>query len=278
MLPIGDSVIFHDSTFFSRFPDRGTLPLPHDVRAEHLRTPGLKKYETRNPPLVRYTQLNLVVKFGSEVTIAEGQCLWALRKLLSNGPYCVPVPEIYGWRTDGDQVFIYQELVTGVTLADRWNGLEDEEKKHIVQKLKDMVHGLRLLQQDPSDVFIGHIGRQKLLDKTLPTFSLNTAGPFRSVKEFHDWFFGLLRWKNEPYRRDVPDDAPIVFTHADFDPSNIIVPSFGRPEILALVDWHGAGWYPAYWEYSKAIFHGDRPTIRHSLFRRAGGEAPLCLC
>lgn len=155
MLPIGDSVIFHDSTFFSRFPDRGTLPLPHDVRAEHLRTPGLKKYETRNPPLVRYTQLNLVVKFGSEVTIAEGQCLWALRKLLSNGPYCVPVPEIYGWRTDGDQVFIYQELVTGVTLADRWNGLEDEEKKHIVQKLKDMVHGLRLLQQDPSDVFIG---------------------------------------------------------------------------------------------------------------------------
>lgn len=81
--------------------------------------------------------------------------MWALRKLLSNGPYCVPVPEIYGWRTDGDQVFIYQELIAGVTLADRWNELEDEEKQYIIQRLKDMTYGLRLLEQDPSDIFIG---------------------------------------------------------------------------------------------------------------------------
>lgn len=26
----------------------------------------------------------------------------------------------------------------------------------------------------------------------------------------------------------------------------------GSPQVLALIDWHQSGWYPAYWEHCKA--------------------------
>ncbi|RMZ69059.1 kinase-like domain [Pyrenophora seminiperda CCB06] len=51
----------------------------------------------------------------------------------------------------------------------------------------------------------------------------------------------------------------IVFTHADLNMRNILVDNDGR--ISGIVDWECAGWYPEYWEYSKAHF-GARYTVR----------------
>lgn len=42
---------------------------------------------------------------------------------------------------------------------------------------------------------------------------------------------------------------PIVFTHGDLAPRNIMV-NDGR--IAAIVDWETAGWLPASWEYIQA--------------------------
>lgn len=106
----------------------------------------------------------------------------------------------------------------------------------------------------------------------LPDISLETlvargspAGPFPDVKSFHDWFetMALMDLKklwppgfqtSAQARLILPHDAPIVFTHADLDMSNIMIslPNQGPTRIVALIDWHQSGWYPAYWEYHKA--------------------------
>lgn len=92
------------------------------------------------------------------------------------------------------------------------------------------------------------------------------TGPFSTVKEFHDWFTGIVNRHHpnpeefvDPLRGDLPDDAPITFTHGDLHRSNIIVsPSTeGPPVVRAIVDWHQSGWYPAYWEYCKAMWTAD---------------------
>jgi len=87
------------------------------------------------------------------------------------------------------------------------------------------------------------------------------AGPFPSVKDFNDYLMEEL-WIGErphPMRPGVPDDIPIMFTHADLTPSNVIVSSSasGPHTILAIVDWHQSGWYPAYWEACKSISNAD---------------------
>jgi len=113
---------------------------------------------------------------------------------------------------------------------------------------------------------LGHVCRTPLQDITFPVDVLPNSGPFPSVKEFHDWFSSLYRRKltnpnaypQDPYRSGLPDDAQIVLTHGDLHRSNIIVAKSGPPRILALIDWHQAGWLPAYWEVRKAMYTADQ--------------------
>jgi thiamine kinase-like enzyme len=60
-------------------------------------------------------------------------------------------------------------------------------------------------------------------------------------------------------RPGLPDDVPVFFTHADLTPSNIILSSSksGPQKIVAIIDWHQSGWYPAYWEACKSISNAD---------------------
>ena len=51
----------------------------------------------------------------------------------------------------------------------------------------------------------------------------------------------------------------IVFTHADLSLRNILVDGNGK--LSGIVDWECSGWYPEYWEYTKAHF-SVRYTIR----------------
>ncbi|KAF2755836.1 hypothetical protein EJ05DRAFT_539695 [Pseudovirgaria hyperparasitica] len=50
----------------------------------------------------------------------------------------------------------------------------------------------------------------------------------------------------------------IFFTHADLNLLNVLVDDNGR--ISGIVDWECAGWYPEYWEYTKAHF-----TVRYTI-------------
>ncbi|KAH7007376.1 hypothetical protein EDB80DRAFT_577251, partial [Ilyonectria destructans] len=88
-------------------------------------------------PLVIFEDLGLLVKFGEDpfVTIAEGQCHWALRRLLPP----VPVPEIYGWIQGGHFKFLYMEFVPRVTLKKRWNSLAQTEKERVCEQLKTII-------------------------------------------------------------------------------------------------------------------------------------------
>lgn len=208
-------------------------------------------------------------KFGGApgVTVAEGQCLWALRHALPN----FPVSEIYGWTHDDGEVFIFMELVQGVTLEDRWVALDRTERTGICTQLRSLLAVLRSLRHAPDDgFFLGHVNREPLGDIVFTNENRPPAGPFQSVAEFHDWLSLQIRtgveahWPGkqpweipDPYRDGMPDDAEVVFTHADLHPSNIIA-SRGSPcKIVALIDWRQSGWYPEYWECCKAFYTAE---------------------
>ena len=136
---------FLDSSFFQSKQPGQRLPTPAEVR--ELAT--VKKFR---PPPVTIEHLNLLVKFGPHVTIAEAQCLWLIRKILGDK---VPVPEVYGWRVDGHEVFIYMQLVRGVTLKERWEHLSVAEKTSVCGQLRRIITSLRQVKQEPFDQFIG---------------------------------------------------------------------------------------------------------------------------
>jgi hypothetical protein len=60
--------------------------------------------------------LGLVVKYGANVTVVEAQTQMMICEQLQGQ---VPVPEVFGWTEDGDQVFIFMSLIEDETLQER---------------------------------------------------------------------------------------------------------------------------------------------------------------
>jgi hypothetical protein len=121
MIPKSNDFDVKDSQFFRKFTK---LPSPEEVRSQaksqHLAgiCPDNRKTfsitgPNVQPPPVLFKDLGLFVKWGSAAKISEGQCLYALGQLLKHH---VPVPEIYGWREDGGQPFIYMDYLHAQTL------------------------------------------------------------------------------------------------------------------------------------------------------------------
>ena len=153
MLPSGPDIEFKNASFFAR---HSVLPSPEDVcAAAAVQHPGCNVYGERPLP-VKFVSLGLIVKFGSRVHSAEGQCLWAMRHLL---PGRVPVPEIYGWKTEHREsqqfVFLYMELVAGITLEAAWPTLSESSKLTVTRDMASILAALRSLRQAPNDQFVG---------------------------------------------------------------------------------------------------------------------------
>jgi hypothetical protein len=135
---------FLDSTFFRAFPKQ-TLPTPAEIRA-------MSGSKSSKPPPVFIQHLGTVVKFGNFVNVAEAQSLWLVGTRLG---HCVPVPEVYGWRTDKGEVFSYMRYINSATLSERWTYLSMEEKTSFCEQLSRMVSYIRQIKQAPTDPFIG---------------------------------------------------------------------------------------------------------------------------
>lgn len=82
-------------------------------------------------------------------------------------------------------------------------------------------------------VKLGSISRSCLTgDRSISRKYLRKAGPFESVREFHDWFAGLCRRGatdqavanvDESSRNDLSDDCAFKFTRSDLHRSNILI-------------------------------------------------------
>lgn len=67
-----------------------------------------------------FSRLQLVVKYGADVTVVEAQTQVAVHKQLQGH---VPILKVFGWTEVGDQTFIYMSLIEGKTLEERWSHL-----------------------------------------------------------------------------------------------------------------------------------------------------------
>ncbi|KAG2097791.1 hypothetical protein BD769DRAFT_1700845 [Suillus cothurnatus] len=96
------------------------------------------------------------------------------------------------------------------------------------------------------------------LDKTLctgPLFTEDGAGPFVSYNDMTAWFNHKLdvsqRMKKAPLDAPRFDNlSPVVFTHQDLCPRNILLGRDGRVYVL---DWEVSGFYPAWFEYASMV-------------------------
>ncbi|ODM23307.1 hypothetical protein SI65_00896 [Aspergillus cristatus] len=165
----------------------------------------------------------------------------------------IPVPRVYCAFTHQDCTYIVMQRIQGDMMGAGWVKRSEESKTRLLSQLGMMIREMRELQP-PKDIRIASVDGGSLFDCRVPGPSLR-FGPFRSIHDFHLHLREGMRFDPRlgPEVQDlIKQDAghwPIVFTHGDLSSLNVLVRG---DDVVGIVDWETAGWYPSYWEYTTA--------------------------
>lgn len=152
---------------------------------------------------------------------------------------------------------IFMEFVEGETIEVAWPSMPDQEKKTVLAQLKDFMGQVRQVEGS----FIGSVDRSVCNDQLFSNREHN-YGPYEDEDAFCRGIEQSLRACDANSFTQIainmvnaiPKSQRIVLTHGDFVPRNILVRD---GNVVAIVDWEMAGFYPEYWEYAKAHFFAD---------------------
>lgn len=67
----------------------------------------------------------------------------------------LPVPEVFGWRAEGGERFVYMGRPEGQLLAERWEGMSAAEREGVCVQLRAAAREWRRLRQGG----VGFVGR-----------------------------------------------------------------------------------------------------------------------
>ncbi|KAI3323382.1 kinase-like protein [Xylariaceae sp. AK1471] len=191
-----------------------------------------------------------VVKSSKDVRLAEAETMKFVRSNTS-----IPVPEVYNAYTDEESghTRIIMEFIEGIELKEAWDTYSAEEKELVVAQLQGYMEELRQFKGS----FIGAIDGSWCDDHFFDG-DRGGYGPFKDEDEFNAGIVKALKQGKSRVHVDVTCDIfletmkghEIVLTHNDFAPRNILVQG---SNVIAILDWELAGYYPEYWEYCKAM-------------------------
>lgn len=202
--------------------------------------------------------LNLCIKFGNSVTIAEAN---ALRFIA--GHTSVPVPKVYHTFTYHGKTYIIMKRIRGETVAKRWHSLSETSKTSIFGQLRQIIEELRSVPSKTTG--ISNLDGGPIHDERLPQTS--SWGPFGTVKDFHSALRNNVTLEALDAQNHSALDTktisdmqklvgfhesmilPPVLTHGDLSSFNVLLRD---GKVVGIVDWENAGWLPYYWEYTTA--------------------------
>jgi len=148
------------------------------------------------------------------------------------------------------------DVVPGKELHVAWRTMSEATKRWVVKQLKGYFDQLRALKP-PIEGRVMSVTGGALRDGS--RIGLQPFGPFQSHDDFHLFLRRNIRLEKfetvancEKIVSSHRQHYATKFSHGDFAPRNVLVKSDGT--IMAIIDWDSAGWFPEYWEYTKANF------------------------
>lgn len=166
----------------------------------------------------------------------------------------IPVPKVYCAFERQGVTYIVMSRLSGSPLGHNWEQRPDQSKAKLLQQLKTYVQDMRSLK-DPSHGAVQSVDGGKLFDVRLPG-GAKGFGPFESVSDFHSFLrsgisssSGHPAEVNDLIESHEKSKYSTCFTHGDLNSMNILVKG---DDVVGIIDWDTAGWYPEYWEYTTA--------------------------
>jgi aminoglycoside phosphotransferase len=166
----------------------------------------------------------------------------------------LPVPRALDLVSDASDIYLLTTRIPGHKLGLCIDVMSDEDTAALVRDLRRHIIALRAIPRPPGwKHAIANAADGPCFDYRINAALDDdeergeTVGPFLSENDFNETLrCGALP---EVVHRGGHD---IVFTHGDLNMRNVLVDEHGR--LSGIVDWENAGWFPEYWDYTKAYF------------------------
>ncbi|KIW14391.1 hypothetical protein PV08_07173 [Exophiala spinifera] len=181
-----------------------------------------------------------IIKYGEPVNCREAKAL----TFIAGSGLSIPVPEVYSCTDCEGITIIDMEMVTGDTSESVWPQLSQDEKHSYARQLRGIVNQLRSLEGD----YIGSLDQGPGVDARRGT---HQGGPFPDEASFNDFLLSNTISKTPRVYRKMLEGLlstshKTVFTHGDLSLTNVVI---REGQIVGVLDWETAGWYPEYWEF-----------------------------
>ncbi|TXC02446.1 hypothetical protein FocTR4_00015526 [Fusarium oxysporum f. sp. cubense] len=234
-----------------------------------LRKIGHHLYGSTSSLAVSRLPFGLYLKSTSEGAFNESNALGLIHKYTS-----VPVPRVLDLVADSRNTYLLTTGLRGEPLARAMDMLSDRDCQEFVDQMQSFISQIRAIPPvGPKNHICNTLG-QACSDPRIRDG--NPIGPFDDEASFSQY----LRHPDDPTWRG----HQVVFTHADLNLRNILVDKVTRLDgtrgwaVSGIVDWENSGFYPEYWDCTKAQFEGFRWDERWAralveVFRPFGGYA-----
>jgi aminoglycoside phosphotransferase len=175
----------------------------------------------------------------------------ALKLVRQHTPIAVPRP--LDLVSDGTNSYLLTSALSGCHIGLVIDTMSDEEIADFIRDLRRWLTQMRSIPKTVAPAFeIVSAAGKGCFDYRITASTEydwdrgDFFGPFKD----EDDFIGILRCGALP---DVVHRGGhrVVFTHGDLNMRNIMVT---ERKLSGIVDWENSGWYPEYWDYTKAHF------------------------
>ncbi|KZF20585.1 kinase-like protein [Xylona heveae TC161] len=249
--------IFHHSKENSALQDSASSPhagLSKPIKATRFRRFStlatiaiLKHFRPQRGRVLLLTK-RLCVKYGPLINLSEASAMEFVARNTS-----IPTPRVRCSFVRNGCTYIVMDRIRGEHIGHNWVSRSPESKAKIYAQLKRMVKQMRAIS--PPGPGVSDVDGGAIYDCRLPGPSLK-FGPFDTIHDFHKYLHGGL----EPHPDHFPEISqliemhngpwpPPVFTHGDLSSLNILARG---DDVVGIIDWETAGWFPHYWEYTTA--------------------------
>ncbi|KAG2745397.1 hypothetical protein P692DRAFT_20858560 [Suillus brevipes Sb2] len=178
----------------------------------------------------------------------------------------IHVPHYIDSASGQDGGYLVTTWVEGDCVCDVWNDLTASDKERLAHDLRHQLGSMRRQTRTYEPRTICDASGGPVEDPRIPWVAQENPRTFPSSQAFAaEVWVGLDLPRNrdtlQPLIRPVieRDGVPIVFSHGDLLPRNMIFPGGlnhwrSGGERICIIDWEYAGWMPNYWDALKATW------------------------
>ncbi|KAI0861310.1 kinase-like protein [Xylaria cubensis] len=239
---------------------------PYVLDPQDLEIKGFDLCPGRLGSSIRQIDEETVVKYGPNVSLVEAEAMDFISSHTS-----VKCPKVIGAYVLDGTAYIIMSYEPGKLLAEFWEDASDEDKEKVIEQLQRYLKEMRDIKGD----YVGGFNRNPCVAGEFQwDYDWKSGykyGPYPDECGFNEGIMDAIsragpgsvstdpesRGYNRMYAtgqlvRSLREHE-IVFTHGDLNAGNIII----RDDLtVVIIDWCTAGFYPAYWEWYKATWHG----------------------